>query len=1025
MATTPPIATARARPPWWFRLLRALLNLALVVSLVLQGLAFLLLRTHQPLQLPDFVRNAIEAGLRAQGVSVRFSAMEITLTGSLWLREPKIYLAGTPDPVAEAEALQIQPDWLELAWSHKFGLNRLGLQNARLYCPPEISPSGTRETIVGDFDLVVANTGGDWWRLDYLRARILNAHILAQGTFVVPVRPVAPPGVPPAPVSGGPAVPPGKPLAAAPTLAAQYRALARQLEGMQENFALAQNPAVTLRLEGADSGHTTIKVFAQVDGAEPPVENANLTLGRLWARGTAEWDGRTVRAAVPAIVWLESLKFEESSAKGKERDTVAGGPAWLRVQLADGAQGVFGRPSQAWCIISPVTVYGLAFDSMASVVNLTSGSNIDFNYYAARGNYWLKAQGQADLHTRSVALDFGAYADPAVVLAAARLQMPKELASLKFDRPPRLDGHITLAPDFKPEALDFDLQTGGAHIDNINLYALQARGRLTPADLNVKNVTFWNPQWRVQGSYSQNLKTQDFRILARGNLNPLTLDPYMDTWWPQVWAFVVPGASWPLADIDYQGCWDKLANQTLFGSVSLAGGRAKGVLIDDLALRIYLRQDVVGVYDLAANAHGGGALTGAMLWMKMPPYHKNYEIRYLFDSTLPLASAAMLAGNDVVDLTRPLECPTPPHLVVDLRTGGSANPQANVTVTKLQASLPAPFKAYNVPLDSLQGNATIYNSFTDIPELHFGIAGGQVVATAAINRVSSGNELAFNVTLIAGHHTGVLYALSQMKDPDEHTAPSPANVTVAPVGGAPPPTGAAGTPAAPKSAVNAMNDLTRPGKMDLTMGARVLLGNKDSFVAAGHARVYEAKMGQLQLFGPLSNILSGTFMPLGSFDLNAAESDIQIAHQYARFPNLRIVGPSARVVSAGLYNFNSEHLNFTALFFPLSSWNVPVVSQIISLFSSLNNTVTVNLTGTLDNPDWSLNMNPVRMFTAKNLVAPPIPGYPANADGSPVIPPLPFPPPPQPATPLSAPVPGPNPATPSGPIGQPRFTRNN
>lgn len=982
MATASPPAPARARTSWWFRLLRALLNGVLLAFLVLQGLAYLRLRTHQPLQLPDFVRNAIEAQLRTEGVSVRFSAMEVTLSGGLWLREPKIYLAGTPDPVAEADALQIQPNWLALVWDHKLELSRLGLQNARLYCPPEISPSGARETIVGDFDIALAQAGGDWWQLKYLRAQILNTHVLAQGSFVVPARTAAP-------VSGGPAEA-GKPPAARLTLAARYRALARQLEGLQEDFARAQNPAVTLRLDGEDSGRTAIKVFAQVDGAQPPVENANLTLGRLWARGAAEWDGRTVRATEPAIVWLESAKFVENSPKGKVRNTVAGGPAWLRVQLADGAQGVFARPSQAWCMISPVSVYGFAFDSMGAEVSMSAASSLGFDYFAARGSYWLKARGQVDLQAQTVALDFGAYADPAVVLAAARQQMPKELASLKFDRPPRLDGHITLAPGFKPEALDFTLQTSGAHIDNINLYALQASGRLTPADLDVKQVSLWNPRWRVDGSYAQNLKTDDFRILAKGNLDPATLDPYIPSWWPQVWEFVVPGANWPNADIDYAGCWDNASNQTLFGSVNVARARAKRVLIDDLAVRIYQRRDVVGVYDVTAAANGGGKLTGALLWLKVPPYHHNYEIRYLFDSTLPLASAAMLAGNDVVELTRPLECPTPPHIIVDQRTGGYANPQANVTVTKLEASLSAPFKAYNVPLDSLQGNATLYDGFTDIPELHIGIAGGHARATGTITKVSAGNELAFNVTLIGGHHTGVLYALSQMKSPDEPTAASPANATVAPA--------ATARSVAPASETNVMNDLSRPGKMDLTMGARVLLGHKDTFAAIGHAHIYEAKLGQLHLFGPLSSLLSGTFIPLGSFDLDDAESEIQIAHQYARLPDLRITGPSARVVSAGLYDFTNERLDFNALFFPMASWDVPVVSQIINVFSSLNNTVTVSLTGNLDNPDWSLNMNPMRVFTAKNLVAPPIPGYPANPDGSPAILRLVFPPPPVSAT---------------------------
>jgi hypothetical protein len=988
----PPPATAPVRPPWWFRIIRALLNLALFGVLMLQLFALERLHSRQPLQLPDFLQNALEERLRLEGVSVRFSSMELSITGSLWLRQPRIYLAGTPDPVAEADLLLIEPDWLALAWEHKLVLNRLGLENAHLYCPPEVSPSGVRETIVSGFDLTLANNGGDWWRLDYLNAHILNTRVLAQGTFIVPPRKAAPAtaaasaATPAAPATSAPAAP----AAAKPTLAGQYRSFARQLENLQEDFSLAQNPVVALHLEAQAPDRTVIRVFAQVDGAQPPVENANLTLGRLWVRDTAVWDGQTVRALLPAVCRLDTIDFVERGSDGTQRDIVNGGPAWVRVQLADGANGVFARPPLAWFMLSPVSIYGFGFDSMASAVTLTSDTNMGFTYFAVRDRYWLKATGVGDLKNETMTLDVDAFVDPSVVLAAARQKAPKELASLKFARPPRLSGHITLAPGYKPEALDFTLLTGGAQYGNIQLYALRARGRLTPGQIDVQEASLWNGTWHVDGSYTQDLHTDDFRIRARGSLDPGVLNTYIGKWWPQVWKFIVPGANWPVADIDYIGCWDNLTTETFYGAVSLAGAQAHGVPLDNLAVRVYLRKDVDAVFDIRADEHGGGQFTGTMLWMRKPPYKKMYEQRYMFQSTLPLASAASLAGPDVVELTRPLHAPHAPSVLVDTRTGGLVNPQANVTVTKLGVKMPAPFTAYSVPVDWLQGNATLYDDFSDIPELDFGLGNGTATAKATVTRLSTGSELAFNLTLAAGHHTSVLYALSQFKVPGQaHPA---GNATAPPAAAAAPGNATAKLPAA-----GTMEDLSRPGKMDLALGGRVLLGNADSFVATGHAKIYEAKLGQLQFFGMLSRLMSGTIIPIGSFDLDTATSDIQIAHEYARLPNVRVTGPDMRIVSAGLYDFQNEQMNFNALMFPLGSWTVPVISQIINFMSSVNNAFTIKLTGTLDNPDWNVGMNPLRIFTEKNLTAPPIPGFPSNPDGSPVIPALPFPPPNLPA----------------------------
>ncbi|MGA2052159.1 MAG: hypothetical protein ABSH19_02480 [Opitutales bacterium] len=748
---------------------------------------------------------------------------------------------------------------------------------------------------------------------------------------------------------------------------------------------------VTLHLNSEAPDQTAIQVFAQMDGAEPPVENANVTLGRLWVRGAAVWNGRTVRATIPAVCWLDSINFVERLAKGGSREIVNGGPAWVRLQLANGPNGIFARPPLAWVMLSPVSIYGFAFDSMGSAVTLPSPDEIGFDYFAVRDRYWLKANGHADLKQETASLDVDAYADPAVVLAAARQQPPKELASLKFAKPPRLSGHITLAPGYKPEALDFTLLTGGAEYDNIQLYALRASGRLTPERIDLPEISLWNSTWHLDGSYAQDLHTDDFRLDAHGSVDPRALTPYLGKWWPQVWVFIVPGAHWPNADVDFKGCWDDLTNQMFFGSVNLAGAHAHGVPLANLALRIYLRKDVDAVFDIDAHEQGGGQLAGTMLWMRKPPYKKLYEQRYFFQGTLPLASAASLAGPDVVELTRPLHAPSSPSVWVDIRTGGSVNPQANVTVTKLYVNMNAPFTAYNVPVDWLRGSATIYPGFSDIPQLNFGLGNGTAVAKATVTSLGTGSELAFNLTLLAGHHTSVLYDLSQFKVPGPeapagNVSSPPGNITATAAV-------ASGSTSAKPPAPGTETDLSRPGNIDLAMGGRVLLGNADSFVALGHARIYEAKLGQLQFFGMLSRLLSGTIIPIGSFDLDTATSDIQIAHQYARLPNVRVTGPDMRIVSAGLYDFANEQMNFNALLFPLGSWDVPVLSQIINFMSSVNNAFTVKLTGTLENPDWNVSMNPLRIFTEKNLTAPPIPGFPSNPDGSPVIPVLPFPPP--------------------------------
>jgi hypothetical protein len=994
---------ARRPAPWWWRCLRLGLDTGLVLLLLGQGYLFVLVSTHQHLLLPGFLRDILEQRLQAEGLGVRFDELDVTLDGSLFVRRPRILLTGVTAPVAEADTLVLRPDWLSLIWEWKLELGRLRLANGRLYYPPEISTTGAREAYVSQFDLSLSNEGSGWWRLDYLRTDILNARVLAQGEFIQPALPAPAPAAPSPPAGQAPVE----------SLAARYRDFAREVQQVQPQLARVTNPVVNLQLDAQGPGGTSLELFALADGAAPPVPaHSSLSVGRFWVRAEALFDGQNLRAAAPALVWVDTLDFEEMRANGQLRQAAAGGPAWVRVLFPPGPNGLLERPARIWSVIAPVSVYDFSFDSMATMLDLQAWPRVNFLYYTAYEKYWLRAQGQVDLEQRTLDLDYNAYVDPPVVLRAAELKIPPELASLRFDSPPRGSGHITLAAGFQPQSLDFRLETGGAHFAKINLSALSAAGHLTPTDLDLRQVSLWNQGWRVDGAYSQNFKTDDFRILAHGTVDPGVLDPYLGKWWPPLWKYIVPGANWPEADIDYTGAWSNSLHDTVIGSASLAGGRVKGVLMDNISLRLYIRPDVNAVYNLVADAHGGGRLRGALLWMSKPPSTKLYEQRYLFESTLPLRSEAIMSGPDVVELTAPLDCPTAPEVRIDQRTGGEGNPQPEVTVTKLAVKVPAPLHAYGVPLDWLAGSATFYDGFSDIPELDLGIANGHARARATVHRLGKDSELAFSILMQGGHHTGFLYAISQF-NPNGGTTVAPAAAPAAAVVAANHAVGAAKTAASTKpSAASSssasggnISDLSRPGLMDLTMGGRVLLNNKDSFAAAGHARIYEANLGQLQLIGLLSRLLSGTIIPMGSFNLDSASTDVQIAHQYARFPNLVVTGSSARIIAAGLYNIPGESLNFDAVLFPLGQWTMPVISQVISIFSTLNNTITVTLTGSPTDPDWSISMNPLRVFNNSSVSCPPIPGYPANPDGSPVLPALPFPPPPMPTGPLPPPPP--------------------
>jgi hypothetical protein len=350
----------------------------------------------------------------------------------------------------------------------------------------------------------------------------------------------------------------------------------------------------------------------------------------------------------------------------------------------------------------------------------------------------------------------------------------------------------------------------------------------------------------------------------------------------------------------------------------------------------------------------------------------------VFDTTLPLAAVGAVGGPEAAQIVRPLESTVAPTIHFEQRTGGLANPQPHVTATYVHAEFSSPLRAYHVPLDRAVVEARAYKGFTDIPHFEFGLAGGQAEGNATITVTSNGmDELRFSLLLQNARHTDFLSALGQFHAGDASPAPAPTNTLTNNA-----------TPTA-KTGGSMLGDPNKPGLLDLALGGRLLLGDPDSFAAAGQARVRNAQLGQLQLLGALSRTLSDIKVPFGEFSLNAASSDLQIAHQYMRLPNLVVTGPSARIVSAGIYNLAEGDLNFNALIFPVGEWDSFLLKQIASILNPFSNTVTLKLHGKYEKPEWNVSMNPLRLFEDRTVEGPTIPGYPAKANGAPALPELP------------------------------------
>ncbi len=401
--------------------------------------------------------------------------------------------------------------------------------------------------------------------------------------------------------------------------------------------------------------------------------------------------------------------------------------------------------------------------------------------------------------------------------------------------------------------------------------------------------------------------------------------------------------------------------------------------MDKISVRVEQRPEILSVYDITGQAAGGGELHGAIYWTMRPPYEHVYEERLIFDTTLPLPAVGAIGGPDAAEVVKPLASKLPPTIHFDERVGGSANPQPEVSVSKVQAEFSSPLSIFHVPLDDAVVEATVYPGFTDISHLEFGLAGGHATANATVTSDHGGDELKFSLLLLDARHTDFLSALGQFSDGDK----APAPVKAAPA------TTTTNVTANATGADSMLGDPAHPGHLDLSLGGELRLGEPDTFTAAGHLRLRDAQLGKLQLLGGLSRLLADTQVPLGEFSLNSATSDVQIAHGYLRLPNLVVTGPTARIVAAGTYHIDGGDLDFNALIFPVGQWDSMVLKQIANILNPFSNTVTLKLHAKIDQPEWDLSMNPLRLFENQTIEGPAIPGLPTDANGETEMPTLP------------------------------------
>ncbi len=161
------------------------------------------------------------------------------------------------------------------------------------------------------------------------------------------------------------------------------------------------------------------------------------------------------------------------------------------------------------------------------------------------------------------------------------------------------------------------------------------------------------------------------------------------------------------------------------------------------------------------------------------------------------------------------------------------------------------------------------------------------------------------------------------------------------------------------------------GRLDVALAASGAPGDIATFTGNGNAALTGTELGEINLFGLLSQVLSKLSLNFSSLKLDAARTSFKMDNGRLHFPDLKVTGPSAVIDARGNFAFASNALDFTAKFKPFEESRNPLTAVIGIVINPITSILELKLSGPLSKPDWSIVVGPHRSPRPSRKTPPP------------------------------------------------------
>ncbi|MBC2606660.1 AsmA-like C-terminal region-containing protein [Pelagicoccus albus] len=852
--------------------------------------------TLDAIPVPEFLIREIRGQLQKEGIRLNMEAISFQPNGRIVVEQPEFYSQELGSTIVSAERLVARLKLRHLLFGG-IALDEIKLSSGKFIIPAMLTPTGEPSTAISSINLD-ATLRADRWSVHYANLALGDLKLSIAGRLDSELIRV------PAP----------KPDAPKFSLANLVLKVAPQVAKIQKELDRFESPFCIVDLY-IDKKQQAARIYA---GSSLARVNPQVSVKDLVLHG--DYSQRNGISVV-----LEARKLQLPSQISARTARVSG--EWdLPLQIANpfprGIRSALAGISYQGVTLPSVVVEGAldqaSYQAEISLALPDSPVVARFTRNKDSGQTDFDIRGQLD----SATIDFLA----PLAQTLAKLNLPA-MATVEGG----IDFHAQGGVDaqFKPTGISAFAQAGPTSILGADIDFAQTEASLVGPQIDVSSIKIRSGKQGGEIRIGYNLETLFRRIMVEGSLDPTMINGWFKPWWSAMWDGMTFPEEGMMTYLDSQATFKKPDTVFVTGTGYTKGMDLRGMKLDELRTRIFSRFHYVDLYDMELSTAAGEQAQGEI------QFHMDRDIRDDKDkltgiwieavSTLDVKKAPDILweiSEDAADILEPYCYDLPP--LIEARSASIRRQDEYINDIDLDLQTQTGFTFYGFPFESLDAFVHIDDDIIDIPFAEADLGGGKVNVTAFIigdvldldarmDQVGFGEALNASNTYFANDGSETAQAM----DPERL--------------------------------------LSFGGKLDANFLGAGIVGDSLSFEGDGKFDIKEADFGSFRLFGLLSMALEITPLRFTTLKFTKASSPYTVDKDQVIFTDSKLEGGGAAIETEGIYNIETDALNFSAKLFPFRNSKVPILTPLINLpLNVFSNVFEVSVTGTFDEPELRL-----------------------------------------------------------------------